>query len=37
MWVTKLPMNAGKPVEVNVSEDFTRTNKVFGVGLDIDF
>ena len=34
---TKLPMNASNPVEVNVSEDFTRTNKVFGVGLDIDF
>ena len=34
---TKLSMNASNPVEVNVSEDFTRTNKVFGVGLDIDF
>jgi opacity protein-like surface antigen len=28
---------AGQSVDVHCTDDFTRTNKVLGVGLDVDF
>ena len=33
----QMPTADGQAITVKNTDDFTRTNKVFGVGLDIDF